>query len=96
MELICRIEEQQPLRTEQYTDRRSGQPAQMAKMGFKLASGAATFYAEMIGERATRQGTLNREYYYHVSLRARRNEWQGQDGQTHYSNELTIESIAPL
>lgn len=95
MEIIARIVEQQPLRTEEYKDRQ-GQKQSLTKMGFKLATGGHNYYAEVVGEAATRIPTLDRSVYYLVNLNLRRSDWVGQDGRTRYSNDLRINSIHPL
>ena len=52
MEIICRIVQQHPLRSQQYTDRRSGEQKTMNSIGFELASGPDTLYAESTATRA--------------------------------------------
>ena len=51
MEIICRILQQHPLSSIEYTDRQ-GQQKTFHAIGFELASGADTIYAELTGDQA--------------------------------------------
>jgi hypothetical protein len=66
MEIICRILQQHPLSSTEYTDRQ-GQQKTFNAIGFELASGADTIYAELTGDQAL--GTpANLQKYTFVQL----------------------------
>ena len=87
MEIICRILQQHPLRSQQYTDRRTGEQKTMNSIGFELASGADTLFAELTGDAALRlassaQPTLPSDHYYKADLSMRVDAYQSQTGDT--------------
>jgi hypothetical protein len=95
MELICRILKQHPLQTRQYTDR-NGQPQSFTAMGFNLASGTDTFFAELTGEQATKCGQCDEKCFYKVDLSARAEAWTDQQGNVRNGTRLYINRIAVL
>ena len=98
MEIICRIIEQHPLQQKQYTDRQ-GQPQVFIGMGFTLASGSDTLYAELTGEEAMKQAGMppaSKDYYYKLTLSSRIDSWDAQDGTKRHGTRLYINKIAVL
>ena len=98
MELICRIIEQHPLQQRQYTDRQ-GQPQVFTSMGFTLASGTDTLYAELTGEDAMAQAgqqPASKDYYYKLNLSARAESWDAQDGSRRHGTRIYINKLSVL
>ncbi len=96
MELTVKIEKQFPLQEREYTNSRTGSNEKFASMGFLLAHGADTFYAEMIQEqaRAAAQYAKNCYYVAHINCAAR--PWTDQQGVERFENRLTLTSLAVL
>jgi hypothetical protein len=95
MEVITRILEQHPLQTREYTDR-NGQKQQFTAMGFVLASGADTLFAEMTGEQAVKQGKLDTSYYYKADLSMRSDNYTTERGEQRHGTRIYLNRIAVL
>lgn len=95
MEIICRIVEQQQLQ-EIETKQENGGSKKLAKMGFVLAAGAATFYCEMWGEQARQQPTLSKDYYYLAEVTAKAVSRSDANGATWWNNNLRLNNISML
>jgi len=101
MEIICRIVQQHPLRSQQYTDRRTGEQKTMNSIGFELASGPDTLYAELTGDAALRlassqQPLLSADHYYKADLSSRIDAYQSQAGDTIRQTRLYVNRITIL
>ena len=96
MQIICRIQEQLPLQEREYDNRQTGQREKFASMGFKLACGDESFYAEMVQEQARKQPQLDKQYYHVANVRLRERSWQDTSGQIHHQTDVQLLSIAPL
>ena len=95
MELICRIIEQHPLQKRDYTDR-NGQPQTFNSVGFVLANGVDTLYAELTGEQAVNLGTYATDCYYKAELSLRTDRWTDQQGCTRYGTRAYINRLSIL
>gem|GEM_PF-7098326 len=99
--MICRILKQLPLQQREFANKRTGAMETFSTIGFVLASGADTFFAELTGDKALRlnsqqQQQFDTNYYYRVSLSAHAEEWNTQDGEVRHGTRLYINSIAVL
>ena len=95
MELICKISQQYPLQTRDYTDR-NGNPQTFKAVGFELASGADSFYVELTGDAASSCGLFSKTDYYKVDLSARAETWIDNNGQDRHATRFYINRIAKL
>ena len=100
MEIICRILQQYPLSSTEYTDRQ-GQQKTFNAIGFELASGADTIYAELTGDQALRLAssstpTLSDKFFYKAELTSRADSYQTQDGEVRRQTRIYINRITLL
>ena len=95
MELICRIIKQYPLQQRQYTDK-TGQPQTFTSVGFELASGTDTLFAELTGEQAVKCGTHDTAYYYKADLSSRSEAWTDAQGAERHATRMYINKISVL
>lgn len=92
MEKIVRILEQSALQQRTYTDK-AGQQQVFNSMGFVLTDGNDTFYAELTGDRATRQAMCDPQYMYGVQLEIRHSTYTDQQGTLRHKNDIYLNSI---
>jgi len=95
MEIICRIVNQGALQEREYTTNQ-GTQEKFASMGFTLASGSDTIYAEMVQEQARKQGTLDTNFYYKAQLSLQVRTWKDQQGGDRYENRITLTKLSLL
>jgi hypothetical protein len=65
-------------------------------MGFVLASGADTLFAEMTGEQAVKQGKLDTAYYYKADLSMRSDSYTTERGEQRHGTRIYLNRIAVL
>ena len=91
------IKKMLPLSERAYTDR-NNQPQTFTSQGFILTDGINTVYAETLGNYAKAAVALKLEEgrQVMVCLETSARDWQDNNGQTHYSNEVRITNISPF
>ncbi len=92
MEKIVRVLEQSSLQQRTYTDK-AGLQQVFNFMGFVLTDGNDTFYAELTGDRATRQTVCDPQYMYGVQLEIRHSTYTDHQGMLRNKNDIYLNSI---
>ena len=91
MEKLVSVLQQFPMQERQYLDR-DGQNQVFASRGFVLSTGIDTFYAEMTGDLARSQASVqfDQSTMHIVQMQTSVREYKDKEGNTRYSNEIRI------
>ena len=94
MEKLVSVLQQFPFHERPYQDR-EGQNQVFASRGFVLSTGIDTFYAEMTGDMARSQATVQFDpaVMHIVQMQASVREFKDKEGNTRFSNEIRITKL---
>lgn len=96
--MLVTIQEQLPLVTRQYDNKRTGRPDVFYSKGFVLNDGLNTFYAEAIGALAQRLEAepLNPSGFVVAEISMIARKYEDKDHNVRYSTDITIQRMANI
>ena len=93
MEKLVKVKSQSPLRTSDYTDRRSQEQRKFYSVELVLSDGLDEFVAELTGDQALNAPTFAPNALYSVSCYMSRRTWTSQNGQPQQATTVTVRQI---
>jgi len=97
MERIVRIQNQSPLATRQYMDRKTGEQRVINSVTLKLTDGIDTFLGEITGERAVNCPKYDPQYIYKVQCSMVVRDWMSQQtGEQMQATTIYVDKISLL